>query len=210
MNMIGGTMVNKFPIARTENYFKYYHPLLRKFDSEYLVVSADSDAVSTEYHVPIHKVPFKSVDDGRFTLDPLALNIITFEDPMVLKVNIWTYPAFWRSLWSLLKLAKKIGAVRLIELGTDCWVHTQRFADRLSTYQGPGIGCPWCARYQMLDLALASFHRDVFDSLIAFIESKTWAEWTVPQTMDFENCHLRKVQCGHLVGFDWGSLYAIS
>jgi predicted GIY-YIG superfamily endonuclease len=190
-NLLGCTIINEFPNDRKENYFRYYHPIRREFGAEFLVASSNSKEVPTDYHMPITTFPAEAIGIEKFKPNFYGLNILTFEQRLPTRLNIWTYSEYWRSLWANLKLAKALDCVRLIELETDAWVYTKRLANRMINYRN-GIGCPYCAKHKCAELMAAVYHRDTYDAVISFIESKSWEEWAKPQPCDFENAMMQK------------------
>jgi hypothetical protein len=190
MNILGATFLNHKPNDRKENWFRFYHCLRDKFDADFLVAAADDREVSRALRMPVNIIPESDLSLPH--LEPFMLNIITFDAVLPDRVNMWTYPRYWRSFHGLMRVAKAVGAERLLHLETDAWVYTQRLADRFKSHtpaRADGhdrVACPWCPRYRMAELMLGVYHRSIFDPLLKFIESKTWEEWAQPQPMDFE------------------------
>jgi hypothetical protein len=182
MNLITCVVENGKPTARKVNWYNYYSPIRAKFGAQYLVACSDNDQIPDDYTIPIQR------HDAYFMRPELtenALNVITFKEELPPRVDGATYPRHWRSLLACFELGQDLGADHLLTLESDSWVLTPRLAERLITLPA-GIGCPWCPLHDMAELMLASYHRDVFPMMIAFIKSKSWEEWAKPQPHNLE------------------------
>ena len=187
MNIICCAIENERPSARKENWFRYYHPIKKYFGAELLIAISDGPIQTVGRYDGIKpKLMNYSGPSVILPFDPDTLNIVCFPNQLPKRVDGWTYPRYWRSVWAAMNIGKALGADRVLEIETDAWVYTKRMADNLSNQSGY-IGAPWCGQFGFPELMLCTYPREMFDPVAQFIGQKTWEQWSQPQSRPFEN-----------------------
>ena len=187
MNIICCAIENDKPSARKENWFRYYHPIKRYFGAELLIAISDGPRETVgEYNRVDIKVMTYACGSVSLPFDPSMLNIVCFPVKLPARVDGWTYPRYWRSVWAAMNIGKALGAERVLEIETDAWVYTASMATRLANHRG-FIGAPWCSEFTFPEMMLCCYPREVFQPVINFIGRKTWSQWSQPQPRPFEN-----------------------
>jgi len=151
----------------------------------------DSDAWESRYqrwldyykNIPINAVKKILIDDGSPFLPsadiintiphdaPLDLNqdenlIIRFDNNLG-RQNVSTYPGWWRSFLHSVKIAKALGADKIIHIESDAYILSQRLVDFINQTES-GWHVLWTQRYKFPETAIQVICSDQFELVEKF------------------------------------------
>ncbi|CAM3750277.1 hypothetical protein [Roseateles saccharophilus] len=100
------------------------------------------------------------------------VQVLRFQDRLGRSARA-VYPGWWRSFTHAAKLARTLGAGKLIHVESDAFILSPRLRDRLQSLE-EGWSVLWSAHHQMPETAIQVICEDQFEALAAFGDGR-WA-----------------------------------
>lgn len=155
--MISTIIESDKPADLPRKWFTYYYDLLPNLHAEYLVAA-------TDYGMLPGLADLNSFDSEGFP-EAGGFNVMTHA------TRVQKPHRQWRSLLSLVRLAKRMQLSRFFFFDSDLWILRPRFARMLDNVHS-GIASPWCKRHGFPETSIMVICADRYDELISFLSSQ--------------------------------------
>lgn len=121
-------------------WFYHYRPLLDEFGATHQAVCNDGNRnLPVETFVKIHSGLNPSL------LTPSHLHVLTWPTSLG-RVDLHTYPCFWRNVYTLTRVARDQGFDKLIYIDWDFWVISREMMHEIRALKS-GLTTYWVPRY---------------------------------------------------------------